>query len=228
MNNFSVNPLILQNTNKASASTNPSIQQVATVSGNFAKSLRKASGQKDTDKLMPKTEVEAVMSPQAIYQSFMSGKTAKSVMSKKALRGYVFTDETLAIFIGNGGAILVKVDNAIFWDSDGERNFTAKDAYELSKKYDVNAITPQNLYDLFSELTHLGVLSGEQVVDIFLTTGASPIFRNSLDGTTATDLERYLAYMIKQLEKREQTEQNQISLQSYTKMMKIIEKMKSA
>lgn len=75
-----------------------------------------------------------------------------------------WTDDGLASIIGGrDGAVIPK--DPINWDSKGDRELTAEDIARLKEKYDVDRLSSQQYYDLLSDLTQLGALSGEDCMD---------------------------------------------------------------
>lgn len=75
-----------------------------------------------------------------------------------------WTNDGLASIIGDrDGAVIPK--DPINWDSKGDRELTAEDIARLKEKYDVDRLSSQQYYDLLSDLTQLGALSGEDCMD---------------------------------------------------------------
>lgn len=77
-----------------------------------------------------------------------------------------WTDEALATFVGDGRPI--DTTNTINWASAGGHQLTGEEIADLKTRYDVDHLSPQGYYDLMSELTHLGAISGEECMGVHL------------------------------------------------------------
>lgn len=86
-------------------------------------------------------------------------------------------DETLAHFtVGQfTGSWDDPIDIAkpINWQSPGDHRLTSEEITQLKGKYDVNHLSAQEYYDLMSDLTHMEVLSGSDVMGVHLSTADS-------------------------------------------------------
>lgn len=94
------------------------------------------------------------------------------------IRGFSWTDEKLAFLIG-GQDNPIDTTKTINWGSKGENKLTAEQTAELSRKYNVENLTPQSYYDLMCDLTNLGVVSAEACVSVHLSTFAPGIHLSS-------------------------------------------------
>ena len=105
--------------------------------------------------------------PVEIYQS-VTGRTIDKIEPSQKH----WTDEMFAYIVGNGAEI--DTTNKINWESNGKLQLTEEQITQLKKKYDVNNLSPQDYYNLMSDLTQLNVLSGEDCKGVHLThTGIS-------------------------------------------------------
>lgn len=81
-------------------------------------------------------------------------------------------DGTLAEFISKKftGSRSYPIDTTktINWESRGDHKLTADEITQLKEKYDVTNLSPQEYYDLMSDLTHMEVLSGNDVMGVHL------------------------------------------------------------
>ena len=81
-------------------------------------------------------------------------------------------DETLAEFISKKftGNRLYPMDTTktINWESCGNHKLTSEEITQLKEKYDVTNLSPQEYYDLMSDLTHMEALSGNDVMGVHL------------------------------------------------------------
>lgn len=102
--------------------------------------------------------------PVALYQ----GITGRTVPQEREIPSF-WTDEALATLItrGAGG---VSAEKTIDWYSQGDQELTAEQIAGLKEKYDVTSLSPQDYYDLMSDLTHMGVLSGGDCMGVHLRT----------------------------------------------------------
>lgn len=88
-----------------------------------------------------------------------------------------WNDETLSHFVagqftGNWDYPM-DTSKTINWQSRGDHELTAEEIAQLKEKYDVNNLSAQEYYDLMSDLTHMGVLSGGDVMGVHLATVGS-------------------------------------------------------
>ena len=105
--------------------------------------------------------------PMELYQSATGRTIDKSQPSQKP-----WTDEMLAYIVGNGSEI--DTTKTINWESKGDKQLTEDQIEQLKKKYDVTNLSPQDYYNLMTDLTQMNVLSGEDCKGAHLThTGIS-------------------------------------------------------
>lgn len=102
-------------------------------------------------------------------------------------------DETLAHFaVGQfTGNWDDPIDTAkpINWQSPGDHKLTSEEIAQLKETYDVNHLSAQGYYDLMSDLTHMEVLSGDDVMGVHLSTADSELAFNTtglFTGATGT------------------------------------------
>lgn len=92
-------------------------------------------------------------------------------------------DETLAHFtVGQFTGSWddpIDITNPINWQSRGDHKLTPEEITKLKGKYDVNHLSAQEYYDLMSELTHMEVLSGSDVMGVHLATATSELGFNT-------------------------------------------------
>lgn len=87
---------------------------------------------------------------------------------------HYWNDETLSHFVagqftGNWDYPM-DTSKTINWQSRGNHELTAEEIAHLKEKYDVNHLSAQEYYDLMSDLTHMEVLSGSDVMGVHLAT----------------------------------------------------------
>lgn len=105
--------------------------------------------------------------PAEIYQA-ATGRTVEKDDSAQSR----WNDEMFARAVGHGEDI--DTSKSINWDSIGEKELTEEQIKYLKEKYDVDDLSPQEYYDLMSELTNMDALSAEDCVGItLLHTGIS-------------------------------------------------------
>lgn len=79
-------------------------------------------------------------------------------------------DETLAHFIAadftGSRSYPIDTTKTINWESSGKHKLTSEEIARLKKKYNVNNLSPQEYYDLMSDLSHMEVLSGNDVMGV--------------------------------------------------------------
>ena len=80
-----------------------------------------------------------------------------------------WTDRQLAFLIG-GTESDIDTTKKINWDSNGEMDLTAEQIALLKEKYDVTNLSPQEYYDLMSDLTNWNVLSGDDCIGVHFAT----------------------------------------------------------
>lgn len=182
------------------------VQRTENVSTAFSKMMRKMSDAKQAAKeeLVPSEAVEQVWSPQAIYQR-MAIQVPSPTSTSRNVRGICWTDQTLAVFIGNGGQIPIDTEKTINWDSQGDQELTEAQILELRAKYDLDHLTAQQYYNLLSDLTHLGVLSAHDCASLHLSTASSgisflPFPVGGQAGLFDGNLLAYLSHTLKQMQ----------------------------
>ena len=166
----------IQNLDPTLLNQSTTVQRTEAVSTAFSKMMRKLSDPNAAQKeeLLPSEAVEQVWSPQAIYQS-MAMQVPSPTSTSRSVRGICWTDQTLAVFIGNGGQIPIDTGKTINWDSTGDQELSEQKILELRAKYDLDHLTAQDYYNLLSDLTHLGVLSAHDCASMHLSTASSGI-----------------------------------------------------
>ncbi|MBD5094725.1 MAG: hypothetical protein HDT26_10690 [Subdoligranulum sp.] len=65
----------------------------------------------------------------------------------------------------------IDTTKTINWASSGDHKLTAEEIAQLKEKYDVTNLSAQEYYDLMSDLTHMNVLSAEDVMSVHLKHG---------------------------------------------------------
>ena len=109
------------------------------------------------------------IAPLEHYQT-ITGRTVKKDPSVTVESWWC--DETLAEFISKKftGNRLYPMDTTktINWESSGDHKLTSEEIAQLKEKYDVTNLSPQEYYDLMSDLTHMEVLSGSDVMGVHL------------------------------------------------------------
>lgn len=115
------------------------------------------------------------VSPVAQYQA-VTGRTVAESDPDLVIQDW-WCEETLAHMIANQftGNYLYPIDTSktIDWYSRGDHQLTAEEIEHLKEKYNIDDLSPQEYYDLMSDLTHMGVLSGEEVVSPYIATVGS-------------------------------------------------------
>ena len=95
-----------------------------------------------------------------------------------------YNDKTLASFIAGkftgDHEYPIDTTKTINWQSSGDHTLTAEETARLKEKYDVTGLTAQEYYDLMSELTHMEVLSGNDVMGVHLATAGSEVGFNTM------------------------------------------------
>lgn len=185
----------------------PSVQQTEAVGTAFSKMIRKLSdpNQAKKEELVPSEGVEKIWSPQAIYQS-MAMQVPTPTSTSRNVRGICWTDQTLAVFIGNGGQIPIDTDKTINWDSQGDMELSERQVLELRAKYDLDHMTAQQYYNLLSDLTHMNVLSAHDCASMHLSTASSgisflPFSVNGMTGLFDGNLLDYLSSTLQQMQR---------------------------
>ena len=160
--------------NALNAST--TVQKSELVGTAFSKLIRSMNAplHAKQEDLVPSEEVQAAWSPQAIYQS-MAMQVPSPTSTSRTVRGICWTDQTLAVFIGNGGEIPIDTEKTINWDSQGDQEITEAQIAELRMKYNLDHLSAQDYYNLLSDLTNMGVLSAEDCAGMHLASGSSGI-----------------------------------------------------
>lgn len=82
-------------------------------------------------------------------------------------------DETLAhftvgLFTGSWDDP-IDTSRIINWQSAGDHGLTSEEVAQLKEKYNVDHLSAQGYYDLMSDLTHMEVLSGSDVMGVHLS-----------------------------------------------------------
>lgn len=95
--------------------------------------------------------------------------TVKSWWCDKTLANFIAED-----FTGNW-AYPIDTTKTINWESKGDHKLTADEIAQLKDKYDVTNLSPQEYYDLMSDLTHMEVLSGNDVMGVHVKQFGSDI-----------------------------------------------------
>lgn len=108
------------------------------------------------------------MDPLERYQ-MVTGRNVSGEDSSVTIEDW-WCDETLAGFIAKKftGSRSYPLDTtkAINWESRGDHKLTSEEITQLKEKYNVANLSPQEYYDLMSELTHMEVLSGNDVMGV--------------------------------------------------------------
>ncbi len=193
----------IQNLDPTLLNQSTTVQRTEAVSTAFSKMMRKLSDPNAAQKeeLLPSEAVEQVWSPQAIYQS-MAMQVPSPTSTSRSVRGICWTDQTLAVFIGNGGQIPIDTGKTINWDSTGDQELSEQKILELRAKYDLDHLTAQDYYNLLSDLTHLGVLSAHDCASMHLSTASSGIsfLPFPVDGQTGRFDGNLLSYLSRTLD----------------------------
>ena len=78
-----------------------------------------------------------------------------------------WSDETFAWFtaglLTGNNDYPIDTTKTINWASSGDHKLTAEEIAQLKEKYDVTNLSAQEYYDLMSDLTHMNVLSADEV-----------------------------------------------------------------
>ena len=117
----------------------------------------KAAGIADTSNAITESGIathECEIDPVELYQSATGRAIEKSEPSPEH-----WTDEIFSDMVGNGAEI--NTTKSINWESKGDKQLTEEQIAQLKKKYDVRNLSPQDYYNLMSDLTQMNVLSGE-------------------------------------------------------------------
>lgn len=96
----------------------------------------------------------------------------------------------------------IDTTKTINWQSSGDHTLTAEEIAQLKEKYDVTNLTAQQYYDLMSDLTHMEVLSGGDVMGVHLATAGSEVGFNtmgSIRGEYQGNAVNYFAVMLTRL-----------------------------
>lgn len=139
-----------------------------TAGRDFLAALEAAGGVDTTAPEIPAASPIPETDPVELYQS-ITGRTIAEEPEKSAW----WTDKTLADIIG-GGRTNINTTKTINWSSQGDRKLTAEQITDLKGKYNVSNLSSQEYYDLLSDLTHLGALSGEDCIGAHLNTFQGP------------------------------------------------------
>lgn len=131
------------------------------------------------------------IAPVERYQA-ITGRNVAESDSDLDIPSY-WNDETLSHFVagqftGNWD-YPIDTSKTINWQSRGDHELTAEEIAQLKEKYDVNNLSAQEYYDLMSDLTRMGVLSGNDVMGVYLAIAGSEVgFNNQgpLSGGTGT------------------------------------------
>ena len=120
------------------------VQKSELVGTAFSKLIRSVNAplHAKQEALVPSEEVQEVWSPQAIYQS-MAMQVPLPTSTSRTVRGICWTDQTLAVFIGNGGEIPIDTSKTINWDSQGDQEITEAQIAELRMKYNLAHLSAQ-------------------------------------------------------------------------------------
>lgn len=103
-------------------------------------------------------------------QKTAAKKTAAA--SSYNYHGATWTDQTIATLIG-GISAPIDTTKTINWASKGNKELTEQQIAKLKEKYDVRNMSHQEYYDLLSDLTHMEVLSAEDMSGLFLAKAGS-------------------------------------------------------
>lgn len=96
----------------------------------------------------------------------------------------------------------IDTTKTINWQSSGDHTLTAEEIAQLREKYDVTNLTAQQYYDLMSDLTHMEVLSGSDVMGVHLATAGSEVGFNTMgpiQGKYQGNAVNYFAVMLTRL-----------------------------
>ncbi|MBD5094981.1 MAG: hypothetical protein HDT26_12045 [Subdoligranulum sp.] len=133
-----------------------------------------------------------------------------SVTEKSSSLPVGWNEESLAqsVALSFTGDINFPIDTTktINWESSGDHKLTSEEIAQLKEKYDVTHLSAQEYYDLMSDLTHMNVLSGNDVMGVFcrhVGDGFMMGHVESLAGRTPTiqqgNLLKYLAAALSQV-----------------------------
>lgn len=110
-------------------------------------------------------------SPAELYQS-LTGRAAVDTAPEKELPA-LWDDRYLADIIG-GRYGSIRTEKTINWSSKGDKELTEEQIARLKEQYNVRNLSAQQYYDLLSDLTQLGALSGEDCIGAHLHTFEGP------------------------------------------------------
>lgn len=153
-----INPLSLTRTNPVSTCDKKGASTVT--ADDFIAAIKAAETTDVSDTGANGKAAVGETSPMELYQS-ATGRMTDNASQKK------WTDEMFAYMVGNGSEI--DTTKEINWDSKGDKQLTEDQIAQLKKKYDVKNLSPQDYYNLMSDLTQLNVLSGEDCKGVHLT-----------------------------------------------------------
>lgn len=123
----------------------------------------------DTSRKVEQPSTEEI-APLERYQT-ITGRTVAEKDTGVTVESW-WCDGTLAEFISKKftGSRSYPIDTTktINWESRGDHKLTADEIAQLKEKYDVTNLSPQEYYDLMSDLTHMEVLSGNDVMGVHL------------------------------------------------------------
>lgn len=139
---------------------------------NTFKPQSRATGFADVMSSMASSDARVPAESHAKVQKEQDVSADERTTSRNIL-GVNWSDETLAVLIGNGGTIPIDTTKTINWDSKGGKELTDEQISELKGKYDVDNLSAQDFYDLMSDLTHMEVLSAEDCAGMYLATASS-------------------------------------------------------
>ncbi len=138
------------------------------VTGDFLAAVNAAAKSEVPRETISETASIYETDPVELYQDI----TGRTVTREGEIPSF-WTDEALATLItrGEGG---ISTEKTINWFSQGDQELTAEQVARLKEKYDVTNLSSQGYYDLMSDLTHMGVLSGEDCMGVHLRTAPAP------------------------------------------------------
>ena len=161
---------------------------------------------------IPKAEGTAAAGNAGKIASTERGQTAadSSVTEKSSSLPVGWNEDNLAHFVAKrftgDDNYPIDTTKTINWESSGDHKLTAEEIAQLKEKYDVTNLSAQEYYDLMSDLTHMNVLSGNDVMGVFWRHGGdgfTMIPEGSLAGRTPTiqqgNLLKYLAAALSQV-----------------------------
>lgn len=122
---------------------------------------------------IPKAEANvpaAQITPLEQYE-MITGRTVAGEEPPAAVQKQ-WSDETFAHFTADQftGDWNYPIDTTktINWASSGDHKLTAEEIAQLKEKYDVTNLSAQEYYDLMSDLTHMNVLSADDIKSVHL------------------------------------------------------------